>query len=209
MTARTATPRCPDVVEDAEEVELVAHVEVRRRLVEEEDRRLLRQAPCEQGELALAGGERSQRSPRQVLDLRLPEGARHGRPVLARERRERPAMRVTSERHAVLDGDAVRRLVLGGHEGHALREARPRPAREGAAFEEDLAPCEREKAGERPHEGGLAGGVRADEGEPLARLQREVHAPQHAPPAAVDDETARLEYRGHPRPSCPRRARRK
>jgi hypothetical protein len=55
-----------DVVEDTEEVELVAHVEVCRRLVEEEDGRLLCEPASESRELPLAGGERPERPPRQV-----------------------------------------------------------------------------------------------------------------------------------------------
>ena len=199
----------PHVVEDAEEVELVAHVEVRRRLVEEEDGRLLREPARERGALPLAGGERPERPPGEVRGLRLPQGARHRRPVLRGEGRERPAVRVAAERHPVLDRDAVRRLVLRGHEGHALREARAGPARERAALEEDLASRGRKEARERAHERRLAGRVRPDEGEALARQKREVHAPQHAPAAAVDAESAGVEDGAHPRPSCPRSARRK
>ena len=189
-----------DVVEDAEEVELVAHVEVRRRLVEEEDGRLLREPARERRELPLAGGERPERPPGEVLDLRLPQGARHRRPVLRGEGRERAAVRVAAERHPVLDRDAVRRLVLRGHEGHALREARARPARERAALEEDLAPRGREEARERPDECRLAGRVRPDEGEALARQQREVHAPQHVPAAAVDARARGPRARRSPAP---------
>ena len=167
-------------------------------------------APARARAASCARRRRASRGPPgEVLDLRLPQGARHRRPVLRGEGRERPAVRVAAERHPVLDRDAVRRLVLRGHEGHALREARARPARERAAFEEDLAPRGREEARERPHERRLAGRVRPDEGEALARLQREVHAPQHVPAAAVDGEPAGLEDGAHPRPSCPRSARRK
>jgi hypothetical protein len=80
----------PDVVEDAEEVELVAHVEVGRRLVEEEDRGLLGEPPGERGELALAGGERPEGPPRQVLDLGPAERPRHRGAVLRGEGGERP-----------------------------------------------------------------------------------------------------------------------
>ena len=122
----------PHVVENAEEAQLVAHVEVGRRLVEEQHPRVLGEAAGEEGELPLPGGEGPERPAGEVLDLGLPEGAGDGGAVLVREGRERPAVRVAAEGDAVLDGDAVRRFVLGGDEGDTLREpraaARPRAA---------------------------------------------------------------------------------
>ena len=210
MTARIATPQLAHVVEDAEEVELVAHVEVRRRLVEEEHGRLLREPARESGELPLAGRERPERPPREVLDLRLPERARDRRPVLRGERRERPAVRVAAERHPVLDRDAVRRLVLRGHEGHALREARARPARERASLEEDLAPRGR---AEGPRARARGSTCRPRSGPTRARPSpgwsaRSTPRSTFRRPRSTA-EPAGLENGAHPRPSCPRSARRK
>ena len=79
----------------------------------------------------------------------------------------------------------------------------------GRAFEADLASRGKKEARERAHERRLAGRVRPDEGEALARQEREVHAPQHVAAAAIDGEPAGFEDGAHPRPSCPRSARRK
>ena len=181
------------LVEHAEEVQLVAHVEVRRRLVEEEHRRLLREPARHERELPLAGGERPERAVAQVLDLGEPQRARDRGVVRGRERSERPAVRVAAERDAVADGEALGGLVLGGHEREAPRDRRARPGGERPAVEQHRAAGGRQQAGDRAHERRLAGRVRADERERLAGVQREGDAVQHAAVPAVDGERARLD----------------
>ena len=87
----------------------------------------------------------------------------------------------------------------------ATRCARPdaRPARERATLEEDLAPRGGEEARERAHQRRLAGRVRPDEGEGLARLQREVDAPQHASGGRGRRRARGPRGRRSPAPSCP------
>jgi hypothetical protein len=94
----------PGFVEHAKQAQLVAHVEVRARLVEQEHARLLGEAAGQGGELALAGGQRFQRPPRQRLDAGDGEGGPDGGVILRRQRTEGPAVRIPSEGDPVLNG---------------------------------------------------------------------------------------------------------
>ena len=83
-------------VERAEELELVADVEVGRRLVEQQHPRLLREAARERRELALAGRQRAQPAVGEQRDAGLLERASHRRVVRRVERLERAAVRVAA-----------------------------------------------------------------------------------------------------------------
>ena len=85
-------------VERAEELELVADVEVGRRLVEQQHPRLLGEAARERRELALAGRQRAEAPLGERRDAGLLERASHRRVVRRVERLERPAVRVAAER---------------------------------------------------------------------------------------------------------------
>ena len=134
-TASTATPHCAHLVEHAEELELVADVEVGGGLVEQQDLRLLREAARQRRELPLAGGERAERAARpgprcpvcceRARDrLRRPRGERRG---TARGAGSGPAPRAP---RTVSGAGAV---VLRRHERQRARQRVARPVGERPA----------------------------------------------------------------------------
>jgi hypothetical protein len=184
-------------------------VEMGRGLVEEKHPRLLCEPPGQGGQLALAGGERAQLTSSQRLDARAVQSAPYRGAVLFRERAERTAVRVPSERHPVLHGQRTRPLVLGRHERDRARQRVARPGLERTVLEEHGAARGGQQAGQGAHQGRFARGVRAHQGEGLARRERERDAVQDVGPPTPDVDVARLEHGGHERPSVARSASRK
>ena len=70
-----AHPALPHLVDDAEELKLMADVQVRRRLVEQQDLGLLGESPRQQNELALARREGADATPGQMAGASLAQGA--------------------------------------------------------------------------------------------------------------------------------------
>ncbi len=200
------------VVEHAEEVELVAHVEVRRRLVEEEHGRLLREAAGDERELPLAGGERPERPVAQVLDLRQPQRARDRGVVRGGERGER--------RRGAGSGRARRGRRRRGARAPRPRRPRGRRAARATAARGQVGsgrPSRRTSppaAGSRPASARTSVDLPAAFGPTRARrlARRAARGRRRRSTRRWPRSTAsaRASTSGaHPRPSCPRSARRK
>ena len=163
-------PALAHLVEDAEQVELVADVEVRRGLVEQQHRRLLRQAAREGRELPLARRERPERAARRDARSRQPQRARDRGLVLRGEAGDRAAVRVAAERDAVADGRDGR---APRPRRRRARSAAPRAARRQPASARPSSRTSPPAAGSSPASARtsvrLAGRVRPDERERLAR----------------------------------------
>ena len=195
--ATTAPPPSAWREQQLDEQALVGEVEVRRRLVEQQQRRVLEQRGRERDALALAAGERlhvavgevgEEQAAEDALDLadrsRRSSGAAPAGVAPVRERR----------------GLAHRRRKRIGPElrapGAPVGERRRRPVGELDAVDADRAGGDRKDAGERREQRRLAGAVRADDDPALAggdaqveRRRRAVRL-RAAPPARSESALA-------------------
>src|SRR5712691_2217958 len=161
---------------------LVAEVEVRGRLVQDEQARLLGERPRDDRPLGLATAERRERQRREVEPAcRVHRGARgsHVRRILE----VAPwGVRVATHQNQLLDRERkVPRYALRD-DGDPARERYPSPVAQSLALERDLAFSGLEHAREEPDQRGLAGAVRTDDADDLARRDREgeIREPERA-----------------------------
>ena len=163
-----------EVADQVEDLDLVAEVEVGRRLVEEEDRRLLAQARGQPHALALAAGELVDAAVGHPGD----PGDVHGPPDrLACVRvatLPAPAVRVPAVRHDVAHRDPVgRRAALGEQRHRPSERLGAQEQCRGPVVEVDVAGVRTVQAGHRAQQGGLATAVRTDQGGDLPRTHVE------------------------------------
>ena len=208
------TPQRAHLVQHAEELQLVADVEVRRRLVEQQHPRLLRQAAGQRRELPLAGRERARAAARPAGAMPVCSSARAtAASSVGVERPERAAVRIAAERHALRDRSArpgppprdvtsasARASASRGHSASGRPQSRTSPAAGSSR------PASARTSVDLP----AAFGPTSDER--LAGVEREAHAvstrrsPRSTASAARREQHARG---AHPRPSLARSASRK
>src|SRR3989454_3422774 len=187
----------------------MAHVEVRPRLVEQENARLLGEPAGQGRELELARGERLQGPPRQRLDAGHGERGGDGRVVVARQGSERAAVRVAAQGDAVLHGEGGGCVFFRRDEGQRARARVAIPVRHRASPQEHPASLRPQEAGEGADQRGLAGGVGADEGHRVPLVEREAHAVKDLARPPPHHRVPRFEHGRHVRPSLVRSASRK
>ena len=107
---------------ELERLLLAAEVERARRLVEEEDRRLLRERPREHGALQLAAAQRAQRALRELAELEPLERVLGRQPVVAALGAEVAEVRRAAEQHVLGHGQLGRRLGDLRHERRTPRK---------------------------------------------------------------------------------------
>ncbi|MCZ7562293.1 MAG: hypothetical protein M5U30_21580 [Burkholderiaceae bacterium] len=95
--------------------------------------------------------------------------------------------------NTVMSGN-TRRFWVGARQAEP-RDARRVEPRDLAAVEADAARCRRQRARDAVEQRGLAGAVRADEPEQLARGHAEAHVVDRAQAGEVAAQTADLEQR--------------
>src|SRR6188472_1806508 len=154
-------------VEQLERLLLMADVEGGSRLVEEDDRRLLREGAGDDDALALAAGERPERPLGEGLQPEPVERARGRIAVGGSFTRERPEMRSPAHQRVLRDRQPGGCLGLLRYDGEQPRPLAPLEVG-GRPLEERHVPLVREEPRDRAEERRLAGTVRADERHPLA-----------------------------------------
>ena len=143
-------------------------VEVGQRLVEQEQLGLLDQRAADRDALALAARQLRRACGRAAARSRAP--ARHRRSG-ARSRRSATRALLQPERHVLAHAHVrVERVMLEHHRDAALAR---RQAVDAAAFEPDLAGVGGLEPGDDPQQGRLARSRRAEEGDELARFERQ------------------------------------
>ena len=154
--------------EQVEHLDLVGDVEVRRRLVEQQQVGLLGEGHRDPHALALAAGELVDQPVGEVEGVGQLEGLRHGLLVLARPAPEGALVRVPPAADEVDDADA-----LGGH--RVLRQQAERARHLARGQRGDRLPVEEHRARRRaqqsrhpPQQRGLAARVGADDHGDLA-----------------------------------------
>src|SRR5919201_1965520 len=175
------------------DAELVGEVEMRGRLVEQEDVGLLRERHREDDALALAAGELPEGSIREVGRVDVRHGACDRVVIAVGESTEGPRVRRAAERDDLAGREREGRVERLRHQGESPRPLAIRQGADGAAVERHLAARRTHDPGERLHQGGLPGAVRADEREALAALEREVDPVDGDALAVPDREVARGE----------------
>ena len=172
----------PELGDELEHLLLAAEVERGGRLVEQEQRRLLRERPREDSPLLLAAAQRAQRPARELDELEAPERAVGGLVVAAPLGRERADVRRASEQDVVADAHLGRQHRRLRHERDPAREVAP-SQRPGVALVEADRPLERHELCDRAQQRALAGSVRSDQRQPLALLdgERDVLHDRHPP----------------------------
>jgi hypothetical protein len=144
---------------------------VRRRLVEDEQARLLGEGAGDERALTLAAAQVIQRKVGQLEDAGGLHRRAGGRVVLPALEVATGAMGIAAHQDELADveGTLGRRALR--HDAHAPRQVRaPEPA-DGHAFETDLAGRGLEHARQEPDQRRLARAVRPDHAEHLARRQ--------------------------------------
>ena len=150
--------------------ELVADVERRRRLVEQQQLCALRQRAGDHDALFFAAAERAERA---VLERRGAGGgerpARDGQ-ILGTFERERAEMGKPSHQHDVEDGEIERRVRFLRNERDAPRDLAVRPVGERTTVERHRAAGRTVHAAEQLEQRRLAGSVRPENADQLAAL---------------------------------------
>ena len=168
--------------EQLEQLELMAHVERRRRLVEHQGRRLLRQRPRQQHALALAARQLAERARRQLEDAGVGHGALGGGDVGGGLEAERAEPRASAHEHDLERREReLERLVLQ-HGGDQARALARRQRREIALVDGDLAGRRRQQAEQEARQRRLAGAVGAEDADELAAPDIEVDVDEERRP---------------------------
>jgi len=173
---RDDRPALPGVQvgEEVHHLDLMADVEMDRRLVEDDDRcrlgdgdRQEHQLPLAQRQLpGVAADEPSEADP---IDRRGDD-----RPIGRSGATERILVREPAEGDDLLDPRGERQAGKLGDDGDPARDGISRQRSKRVATDPDLAGRRSQEARDQPQEGGLAGAVRPDDRDPLAGPDLEV-----------------------------------
>ncbi len=140
----------------------------RRRLVEQQERRLLRERAREHRSLLLAAGERRERPLGKLAEVEPVERLLGGVEVARALGGERADVRRAAEQHVLADAHPRRQQRRLRDEREPPSELAPGQLRDLVAVEDDRAAVSDEPR-DRAQERALAGAVRADQRDPLAR----------------------------------------
>ena len=110
--------------EELHDLDLVAEVEVDGRLVEDEDRRVLRDRHGQEDELALAEAQLARVAAEEVADPDAVDRRGDGGAVGGTEAADRVLVGQATERHDLLDGRRERQRGQLGHDGEAAGDGR-------------------------------------------------------------------------------------
>ena len=168
-TARTVRPRaCPQPLEELDQRELVRDVEMGRRLVEEEEPRLLGEGEGDEDALPLPARQLVHRAVGELLDVRVNQGAGDRRLVLRRGREPAPRVRDAAEGDDLRHAEPVRQLHALRQDGHPSRQLAAVPRTDRPPEQLDPPGRRRQHAGDDPQQGALAAAVRAEQRNLLA-----------------------------------------
>ena len=186
-----------EVDEQLHDLDLMTDVEVRGRLVEDEDRGGLGERDGHEDQLSLAQRQPPGVTVGEATDADPFHGGLDGVVVHRARTVERRIVGQTPQ------GDDLADRHREWHLGE-LGDDRDRPgdrlavtAEDRLALQCDAAIARFEDAREEPQQGRLAGAVRPDEGDPLARLERQAGVGHDRPVAMDDGEGVGRQDRGH------------
>ena len=178
---------------------LVAEVEARGRLVHDQDRRLLRQRPGDQHELALAAGEPGVVGVGQILDVQSGQRGAGGREVGLARLCEEPEPRRTTHQDDLQGGVGEGRRVGLGHIGDTAGNFGPGEAGDRLPGQEHPSALRRQQSEQRLEQRRLAGPVGAEQAEHRAGAGRERDVRPDLVPRIADRQVPRLDRHAHAR----------
>ena len=132
----TTRPSASEVGDDQGQLDAAGDVEERRRLVEDEHRRLLGEGPGDEDALTLAVRQLGERSRPELVDtqpIRRLVGDAH---VVRRQVAAPAGVWMATEKHDVGDGEEAGIDSIGEHHGHLAGPLHPVQTAQGHAVEE-------------------------------------------------------------------------
>jgi hypothetical protein len=166
---------------------LAPDVERGRRLVEQEERRLLGECAAQHGPLLLSAAQGLKPPTDELPQIEATERAACGLEVASGLGAERPDIRGAAEEDVVPDPHPGRQKRRLGHEREPPRRLSPRQPSRLVAVEPDRARV-RHEPGDRAQQRALPGTVRPDQRHPFARGDLGVDPVEDPRPAEVDRE---------------------
>ena len=168
------------MTQQCRDLELICEIERRRRLVEQQHLRRLRQRARNHHALLFAAAERCERA-------RFERGGARRRQRLARDllvarvlERERAQMRVSSHQHHVDDGEVERRMRLLRYHGDSSREIAAGQPLDRTLVDENAARQRRQNSREHAQQRGLPRSIRPEQADDAAAIDVQRDAIQHA-----------------------------
>ena len=155
------------------------YVEVRGRLVEQEQLRLLRQSARDHYALALAAGQLFDVAVAQLPAIGPQHRRAHGRDVAAALRLQQPQVRRPAHQRQLERGESLGQRRSLCDDRYPSCQRRRRYGRHVIAVEHDRTGVKLENAADRPEQRRLAAAIRSDEREQLATLRPQIDAVQH------------------------------
>jgi hypothetical protein len=183
-----------EVDEQLHDLDLVAEVEVDRRLVEEKRGRGLGDGQRDEDELPLAERELPGVSPEEMAETNAFDGRRDGGSIGWAVAPERILVREPAQPNDLLDGRRERQGRLLRHDGDPSRNGDPVQVPHRCAAKPDPPRRRLEDAGRCPEQRRLAGAVRPDEGDPLPRPDLEVDVREHRPLSIGDGQAFEADH---------------
>lgn len=179
-----------------EEIDLMSKVEVRGRLVEKQDRCLLREGACQEDALPFAPREISDATLAKLPRSRLPHGLFDGVAVALAFGLEKSEVRVPSHPDDIAAGEIEVPGRFLRYEGDLPCGFSKGPARHRRSLQQDLPAGRLGNAGQQSDEGGLSGSIRAQDSEPFAGSQSKGDVDEGGSIAIGEGKAADFEHGG-------------
>ena len=185
--------KAPDLAHD---LSLIAEIEIRRRFVEKDDTRLLRQRSRDQGKLPLAAGNHGVGAAGEMGYAKPVDRVARDGIIIGRRRGKQVAMGAAPHQHDVLDrkgeGAQVNLRNISDQPG-ALPHGQP-PER--FSLDTDLSRERRNEPDQGLEQSRLAAAIGAEKCEHLAGGERNIERATDHPVAVTDGEAAALQDHG-------------
>ena len=188
-------PTLDEIAHDVHERVLGGHVNAGRRLVEQQQFRLLRQRPRDEHPLLLTARELGDVTVLQRAQIECREGGIDGPNVCRLQAREGSQPRIAAHRDDVAHVERERKVDFLG-----LRDVADRARREGARLPPEdahAAGIRLDQARDRLEQGGFAGAVGADDPERRPRADLERDAVEREDAVVAHDDPVQLDRQAH------------
>ena len=175
-----------EIADELHDLHLMAQIEVDRRLVEDQDGRVLSHCHGEQDELALPHRQLTGVTPKQVADTDSLDGGGDRSSIAGSHAANRMLMGKPTERNDLLDGRGERQDWQLRHNRETPRDGDPLKSIDAVPTEFHGSGRGTEQSGNDPQQGRLTRPVRPDDRDSFARIDGEGHVAERGA-IAIDD----------------------